>query len=205
MKVLIIEPLKRNREAFELSLINEYWKEYKDNHPKCSFDLEVECRVGTDINEVGCNAYCYFYKQDIDELIKEIETMIAKDEIIGLIINPILTYDEEKMYIYHKRIPGNTLATIYNIFKDRLPICYYFPTIGDLIDEPIINKINEEYRTRGYVKGKRYEAIPYIYSISSETSVRYFEYYFNYFIDFYNKRQEEGAKLLRTKKEEKDS
>lgn len=201
MKVLIITPLEleasKEYENNKIAWINKQWEKYQEKHPECLLNLEFEYRIGTDLEEVNLYCYYYFCEQDIDKLKEEIQSLIQINEIIGLIIDPILTLKEEEMHMYSNTIPGNALETIFNAFNNRLPIFYYGSLIGSFFDEPLCERINEDYRKKGYTRENGYIEIPHI---SRSDYLAVYESMFDCFIDFYSKKQEENLKFVKIKK-----
>ena len=194
------EKIKNGTFYFE-EQINNSVNNYFLAHPECSFELELVYKMGTRWADFLYDCYYYFDDKDIEKLCEEIESLIKSDEIVGLIIDPILTFEEEELYRKRGFIWGRTLEKIYNQFSQVLPICYYICSdCGSFYTEEICKKINNEYKNSGYTKENGYFEIPRVtlgnYHGELESMIKYF-------IDFYNKRQEESFKLEKVKKESK--
>lgn len=197
MKVLILIPVAfSNNIENAVTWLREPWQIYKKNHLDCSVDLDFEYLKGHDIEEVNLIDYYYYSEQDIQIVKKKIQELIGKDEIIGLIIDPILTYEEEKEYMYNRSVLGNTLKMLFDEFHNNLPIFYYGSSIGLFFEQSICKCINENYRQNGYTKENGYAVIPHI---SINTTLEEYESMFNCLIDFYFKKQKENLKLVRLK------
>lgn len=195
MKVLIVLPLElsetqeymKNKISLRLEELNKAWKEYQKNHPTCCLNLDFEYRIGSDSCAFYLNSYYYFSEQDIVALENEICPLIEKKEIIGLIMDPILTIKEEEQYIASSYIEGDTLERLFDKFSDFVSIFFYDTgSIGSFYSSPLYNKMKTTYKNQGY------DLSP---SISHKFySHNDYEAMFNCFVDKYSKIYDESIK-----------
>lgn len=161
MKVLILTPLsynkiidyKEGRKDINLQDLEAAWIEYQKKHLECSLNLDFEYRAGSDWYASWLSSYAYFSEQDIVNLENEINSLIDKKEIAGLIIDPILTIEEENQYLA-RYMSAKTLERLFDKFSDLLPIFYdrSCTSSGMIFStrESLYNKMAAAYKKRGY-------------------------------------------------------
>ena len=171
MKVLIITPLNEQKikeiENNTDSWLNDVQKHlisYRMNHPEFSVDLEFQYRTGTDKRVTNLLGYTsYFSEQEIDGLKEEIKTLIQEGEVIGLFINPVLTHQEFLKHKCYDSMPGLMLGSFYEEFSEKVPIYYYGSSgISLFLRSALCDKINKDYREKGYTKGNGYLSMPHV-------------------------------------------
>lgn len=157
MKVLILAPLNtdivddyiKGKKDKDLQYLDEAWLEYKKDHPECSLGLEFEYRFGSN-RSVFDNSYYYFSSQDINNIEIEINSLIESKEIAALIIDPILTKDEEKQYI-NRKISGETMERLFEKFNNSLLVFFYhIGSLGLFYQSPLYAKMKDAFEKRGY-------------------------------------------------------
>ncbi len=158
MKILILIPLNtkiadayiQGKKDEDLQYLDKAWIEYKKDHPECLIDLEFEYRFGSN-RSVFDNSYYYFSSQDINNIENEINSLIEGKEIAGLIIDPILTKDEEKQYIMKREISGKTMESLFDKFYNLFPIFFYhIGSLGLFYQTLLYAKMQTIFKKKGY-------------------------------------------------------
>lgn len=135
MKILVIQ--KTTEQDWETSSqikceesrrLQEYWKGYKEEN-LVPFDIEFEFLRGENLCSVGgwTPQWCYFYNEET--LMNEIEKRIEEGSIDGILIDPILTEEEEMDYKSCNVIRCNTAERIFCEFSRRVPIGFSIPMV----------------------------------------------------------------------------
>ncbi len=108
--------------------LQEYWREYQ-REQQVPFDLEFEFLRGENLCSVGgwTPELNYYYQEKT--LLEEVDKRIQEGSIDGILIDPILTEEEELDYKSCNVIRCDTAEEIYNSFANQVPIGFSVPMV----------------------------------------------------------------------------
>ena len=132
MKILVIKRTTENDwkndqiDCEESRNIKQYWNEYK-NENQVPFDLEFEFVKGNRLWSVDGWTPEWGYYYDKQTLLQTIETQLQEKSIDGILIDPILTEEEEMDYKSCNVVRCDTAEEIYATFARKVPIAISVP------------------------------------------------------------------------------
>lgn len=185
MKLLVLAPITKDNwqkeENKQNSNIMDFYLRYQKEN-KIPFDMEIEFLKGQNLAcaDVFYSRPAYYYNEAI---LSELKDSISHQDILGIIIDPILTLQEEESAVCH-RVEGYLAQEIYNQFSQEVPI-YWLIQSGcqSFHDSELFQKSVDFFHKKGYM------GFPTIHDLEYDLELSY-QKMINYFLDFYYAKQE---------------
>lgn len=100
--------------------LRKYWSEYCEKND-VPFDLDFIFLRGNYLGQVSNSKkqWCYYFDESV---VPQIEGLIHEGGISGILLSPVLTEEEERIFVYQNQLSCKMAETIFNVFHERLLI-----------------------------------------------------------------------------------
>ena len=191
MKILVIErTIDQNwkqvnhKDIFDCSerkMMETFIQEYKEKN-QISEDIEFIFLKGTNCGGAMAQWRCYHE----DSVLEVIHDLIHQGEIDGLLLDPVLTEDEEIGYKYCNNMNCELASKIYHAFKDEVPIAFSVPFTDTSRFE------STPLHTEVMLGARSYSSVTPIFHLAGMQV--FYERMFQYYMDCMNQSKKESGK-----------
>ena len=184
MKIVIMNGVKKeeNLETKQKQL-EEYWNQFIKDKEIFYFPKQVEVQIvkGCDFDE---KTQVYYYnEEELEQLKSYINGLIQEQQVLGLLIDPILTKEERKDFDYFV-IQGKNAEEFFDLYKKKIPIAFmnyasYSPFFVSNVYEKIVT-----YFLENQYQGNLFSNEWFGYNQEQVEAI------FTYFCDFYTRKKD---------------
>lgn len=147
MKMLVVVPVEGQEEIKEKSSqILEKWTQFQ-NQNNILEDLDIEFILGEEPAILGGNwelrRKLYYYT---DNLINQLKERTEKEKIGGILIDPILTSEDEKNFMFCNICDGKLIKDIDIALSDKVPFYFLLHSgMGSFYSSDFYKQLHEKY------------------------------------------------------------
>ena len=165
----------------ESKMMDTFIQEYKEKN-QISEEIEFIFLKGSNCGGSMSQWRCYHE----DSVLEVIQNLISEGEIDGLLLDPVLTEDEEIGYKYCNNMTCELASKIYHAFKDDVPVAFSVPVTDTSRFE------GTQLHTEVMLNARNQSTVTPIFHLAGMKA--FYERMFRYYMDCINQTKKENSK-----------